>query len=332
MGKNRINSQFFNSMYSLPEHGLQIVPCTDADDSFDLYAFLTEQKEFVDATSVKVMGGFGAYGNPSSFHHPEIRNLRRGVLQAVRPVLAAAHPNMYLQPLPDRFSLRPRGTTVTSESWHRDATIPYEVFGSSLVAVYGGWMNLNRFSGESQGFSCVPGSHKEMEGFAHGFDKLSKEEASRYKARKVRVDVPAGSCLLFNELTAHEVLPVKQTRDSVRMFVKFVVSTKPLNMFTDLDPLLDAQAVLPYHMNARGMYTFPPMYSASHVNFHGDAITEFSRGVKEIFLERRVAGVHVGKMWVQRVMISLAEAGLMFEPYSEEEKEYFRPSLLLHFV
>ena len=70
-----------------------------------------------------VMGGFGAFGNPSSFHNPWVRNIRK----KLHPVILN---KVFMTPLSndtelkfeqdiDRLMIRTPYQKVGSESWHR---------------------------------------------------------------------------------------------------------------------------------------------------------------------------------------------------------------------
>ena len=54
------------SVYPLPEGLIE---------NFNIPKFLAEQKEYIhiDDNTEFIISNFGAHGNPSSFHHPEVR-------------------------------------------------------------------------------------------------------------------------------------------------------------------------------------------------------------------------------------------------------------------
>jgi hypothetical protein len=46
--------------------------CLPDTNVFNHELFIAEQREFIDTSKPLILGGFGAFGNPSSFHHPEV--------------------------------------------------------------------------------------------------------------------------------------------------------------------------------------------------------------------------------------------------------------------
>ncbi|NDE18368.1 hypothetical protein EBZ80_25980, partial [bacterium] len=141
-----------------------------------------------------VMGGFGAFGHPSSFHNGYIRTLRLLTAPTMRQLFRhvaeqlegngnpletkTGNGDWFLEHLFDRMALRPAHTSITAESAHRDlnpqTAIPtgetiQVTRGQKTVHVptftprpwdycFGGWINLDSVG--TQSFSCVPGSHK----------------------------------------------------------------------------------------------------------------------------------------------------------------------------
>src|SRR5437868_10465878 len=132
--------------------------------------------------TIYVLGGFGAFGNPASFHHPAVRHLRYYMMSVAIPFFRAIAPGMLIEQLFDRTSLRRKGTAPTAELWHRDKS-------PTPDTVFGGWVNLDL--GNTQYFSCVPGTHNvTVEGA--GFERFSPEEAMEFKAHKELIACPPG--------------------------------------------------------------------------------------------------------------------------------------------
>ena len=136
---------------------------------------------------IPIMGGFGAYGNPTSFHHPEIRNIRKIIHSYMWNSLKNIFPSKNAELLMDRFSKRRRGTSTTAESWHRDITSSKNVLIDDII--YGGWVNLDPPGSDPQGFSCVPGTHHDVTNKT-GFVRFTDEEINDFKKRKKIFKIP----------------------------------------------------------------------------------------------------------------------------------------------
>ena len=151
----------------LPHVGYQVFPCLPGFVASESIAtFHTTMDDFpefarLDTHEPRVMGGFSALGNPSSFHNHMVRDLRKRILNHVKPYMAQAadyysynvgdHVRFpYLVQDFDRMLYRPAGTKATAEFWHRD--MPKH----SDCIHFGGWINLGDMP---QTFHCIPGSH-----------------------------------------------------------------------------------------------------------------------------------------------------------------------------
>ena len=93
------------SVYPIPNGLLQ---------NFDIQKYLKEQKEYIvinDNTEF-IISNFGAHGNPSSQHHPLVRDFRMEMFRFLKQSLESdtEFSGKYLQCLPDRFSQRNRGS------------------------------------------------------------------------------------------------------------------------------------------------------------------------------------------------------------------------------
>ena len=117
--------------------------------SFPEYAPAVRTAELAaDVTQHYVQGGFGALGNPASFHNRFARDWRARALtavveQRVFSAVMAAHPagatNVRLEQLIDRMLVRRPSKRATAESWHRD-----EAVGClDDDVVFGGWINFD---------------------------------------------------------------------------------------------------------------------------------------------------------------------------------------------
>lgn len=324
----------------LSERGFCVLPIHEETlDEFDVDYFLSaaEHVEFGEAeVRVMVMGGFGAYAHPSSYHHPEVRQLRHAVWGQIRHVFGDVYPGHTMQCLPDRFCVRLKELSVGAESWHRDVSLPYN--NPRLVACYGGWVNLDVDSNETQYFSCVPGSHRDaLPAESTGFDKANDETVLRCEAEKQSVVVPPGHALMFNERLLHEIAKRKQRVDrSYRQYFKYVVSTAPLDVFGEevVDRCLDTFASFPLHetfdKKGQRVLEYPPFYAASHPLFHASKLEEFSKTLLPQFTYQHKQKDETTVTRVYRHPPSLRDAGLgdAFRHYTSEERKWYRPFLL----
>lgn len=338
------------TQHSLLEDGVVVIPFpTQIVDEFNVDEFMKGQVEFIGNPKQKVGGSFGAYGNPSSFHHPQIRKVRHALWLNAIETLKTVHPGQYVCCLPDRFGMRLEGTKPSAETWHRDVSIPYDTLPKN-VTVYGGWANLDRYFAprlerkkmitSTQHFSCVPKSHKNVDVTRGGFAKIADNQIGVLNAKKVLMDIPVYHAIMFNELLAHEIVAQTQTHDSYRLYCKFLVSPEPINVFGAIIPaLLDSFGPLPYHIDDKNVAQLSPMYPQLWRANHPKILDDFSKNVRPQFCET----VQISKdakndefrgkkvVWVKKFMPSLQEAGFgeAFIPYTEEHRALFSPIRLL---
>lgn len=160
----QVNTSLKNQAIQLFKDGYTVVPILSADYGERVLCRLKKEMasypEYLKSSKNPdpddlpqfVMGGFGALGNPSSFHTKTIRNLRVVLDFQARQLFRhyisenlgknleapdifeksenskfvhETEPNeYYLEQLFDRVCVRRAGTNLTSESWHRDKTPP----------------------------------------------------------------------------------------------------------------------------------------------------------------------------------------------------------------
>lgn len=243
----------------------------------------------------RVLGGFGALGNPSSFHHPTIRQLRKKIKRlAVKPVLKeyvklrfGEREDVNLEALFDRVCIRSENFgRPGAEDWHRDVyagrkyglrDLPTSLPGGEEDVMIGGWTNL---SDSAQRFVGLVGSHTD-EGNERGFSTFSKEQikkfgfASRMAAQEGRrygstivcdeageVIVPPGHSVLFLQRLIHAVKSGPQPQQpSLRLFHGFRLTTETVPLF-DLEGVV-ANGGVPRIPSGQ----IPPMYSSNHYAF-----------------------------------------------------------------
>jgi hypothetical protein len=283
---------------------------------FDIKKYLHEQKEYIsiDDNTEFIISNFGAHGNPSSQHHPLVRDFRLEMFRFVKRSLEndAEFSGKYLQCLPDRFSQRFR--KPSKEAWHKDISIDYGVFTNSEIL--GGWAN---FDETDQFFSCIIGSHLEPAP-GEGFAALSKDNKKLYKARKTLVRIPPGHAISFNEKVTHEIADVKLVGVSRRLYMKYHISSDSRSAF---DVEIIRKAIQTQGLFQMNQWNSMPMYEKIHPMFWNAQLVEFGKNIKPVFLAKPNKK---GNVYVQRYMISLLEAGIgMFPEYREEEIEILFP-------
>lgn len=312
---NYINTLIANGVVTIP-----IPP--EIISQFNREEFLNDQREFKvsNASTMFVLGSFGALGNPSSQHQPQIRSLRKNVYNYMRPLFAEAFQGKYLEAIPDRFSIRNQDLPVTAESWHKDNSAD---IGPDDI-IFGGYLNLDER--QTQYFSCIPGSHMETD-CGEGFAKITKERTQELNARRQLIEVPPNHIILFNEKTTHEIArrKIKEPK-SYRQYFKWRISAEPVSTL-GRDAIMNSvknQGIFPLH--AIGKTPNPPMYGKMHQIHWGDRIEEFSKNIKESFMN---SPNKKGQIFVQRFMISLTKAGIpLFPEYTEDEIAILFPQLL----
>lgn len=275
---------------------------------FNLGDFLRGQREFknCDPHQQFVLGGFGALGNPSSFHHPAIRQLRGQFQRFLHAKCSELFPGRYFTFLPDRFCIRRAGDSIRSEQWHRDQSF-------ADATIYGGWANLDM--NITQHFRFVPSSHlAASEG--GGFVKYSDDDIA---IRACTIAVPPGHLLIFNETLLHEIKGGKIKETSFRLFLKFAVTLEPREFYPELVEVLRDQGVPLIGGSQR-----PPMFARLHWCNWQDKIARFSEGIVDCFIDPAKPAFPC----VYQYMPSLVSRGLAFDQYTTEEIDVYRSKLI----
>ena len=160
---------------------------------------LGEMPEFIDPKAMLekevrfVQGGFAAMGNPSSFHHKFVRDIRRAthqcVLKHVFNDILADFPDLKFEQVIDRLMFRRPDQRPGKESWHRDEA------KNALTedTVYGGWINLDNYD---QFFSGCPGTHKNVSG-NKGFARI--KNPAEFDSLRQMIRIPPGHIFIFYE-------------------------------------------------------------------------------------------------------------------------------------
>lgn len=253
---------------------------------------LLELPEYLPDAPSYALGGFGALGTPSSFHHPHVRALREVAYAHALPVFRAlrsiTNPAFKLEHLVDRMLFRAPGVHPTRECFHRD-TCPDASKGDFI---FGGWLNLDAVA---QTFSAVPGSHTPGENHGQGFDVVGKEEQQQYRAAARRITVPPGHLLIFFENIVHEVEGTAAPHAVARLFTAFRLTCCDAPLVRNVEELLQAQAVIPLKSGQ-----VPPMFAKLHwVNRRGvlEAFTLACLKPEHRAMAQVGSGAHKGE-WV----------------------------------
>jgi hypothetical protein len=319
------------------EDGVVVMPLLDERET-DLFraAFQRTQLEFPEYKQTAharelpyVFGGFGAYGNPSSFHNQYIRTLRLYTAEKMIRFFGALarafnvdnpidgptlqHGRWVFEMLFDRMCLRPQGSKTSKESAHRDLnpqtimptgrtvrvpnkdTTTAEFKPKAHDYCFGGWINMDD-GDHDQIFSCVKGTHT---------DDVTMTRLSRsgfatnedLRGEVVEVRVPPGHIVVFFQRIQHIVTGRTARRDSYRQFRCWRLfhaqdaPPEPLGGWEAMQECIDDFAVPRLPSNQ-----IPPMYSSNHRSsflFKGgasDPIPWSAAKFKAICLETAVCG------------------------------------------
>ena len=283
--------------------GVLVIPGPPGINKCNPFKFLTNQPEFLPKTDLYVLGSFGALGNPSSFHHPDVRFIRKYVYDHVTPQLKQLFPTKKIEMLFDRVSVRKAGTTVPGEKWHRDVC-DSKPDGDIIL---GGWINLDK--DDIQKFSCVPGTHNDPFD-TKGFCPLKNPE--EYKSKKVIYNIKPGEIIMFHQNIVHEIKSQKYTKDSHKLYIGWRITESSEPLF-DHTKVIEDQGI-PYIPSGQ----LPPIYAKLHMVNHKHKVIDFSKTVHPKLLNEN--GL------VRRYVPSLKDMGLpMWPAYTSEDLEILRP-------
>ena len=274
-------------------------------------------------TNTFVLGGFSALGNPSSFHNPFVRKMRRGVHPTAKRVITKSFTNIiqeknykFVQDI-DRLLIREKGLKPTAESWHRDIAAD-----QTDEIVFGGWLNLDT---ENHYFSCILGSQQHNE-TTEGFVTIKdKNLIQKYNREKTIVEIPPGALLIFNETLIHEVLAKSTSFVQHRLFMGWRLTTRTQPAIPNLIHLLQTQSVIPLKSGQ-----IPPLYGKLHWTNWRQRIELFSKNIRSECLENRTvqSGKEKGKQYtiVAQFMNSLEHYNFQkYKPYKQKEIDILIP-------
>ena len=309
-----------------------------------------------------VINKSGNFGNPSSFHNPFVRDLRKLAYERVNSLFkkyVSLNPNyknkkVYLQVLADRMMLRPIGQTPQRESWHRDVIPQKQITGDDDL--FGGWINLDD---EDQHFICITGSHLNVKlsnldpGFAEIetslHKKLKNDSSIKDKTKKalksiekysMKIKIPPGHIVIFPQYILHSVASSKAKYEMFRLFTGWKLTTSlgttvpaatyPKQLFDDQAPIR-----LPGGM-------MPSMYTGNHARFFLNRPFQVYPGIKKtliewandtfvetVLVERKDKKTGKPYKIVPKDMKSLKEYNFkLYKPYYKEEWSIYKGKLL----
>jgi len=281
-----------------------------------------------------VAGGFGACGDPASFHSPEIRRLRQichdAFVENFGGILEA-NPESKLEQLFDRLLVRRKGQYKTfGESYHRDLCPTKGSDFQDGDQVFGGWLNCN--ANANQSFICVPGTHLDPTGYRQGFsiEKPSIEQMQAYRQAERVVVIEPGEMLVFRQELVHRVASSQVNHDIYRLFTAFRITTSSEPLFP-LTKVFEDQAV-PLLKSGQKPAMYPQLWKANWL----DKLIDWSNTLfKSEYLESYTVGSGPNQGMqcsiAPKYMTSMRELSekhgfAMYPEYSDAEKRLFRPS------
>ena len=331
--KPKIIQKKNKTTYDLQKDGVVVVDILNSNQLKEISNILNDSihsfREYKSTnTNIFVMGGFAGLGNPSSFHNPFVRKMRR----EIHPIAKRIISNSFVDIIQEkkykfaqeicRMLIRDKGLKPTPESWHRDVS-PNPTDEDEIV--FGGWLNLDT---KSQYFSCILGTQKydkTKEGFV-----MTKDKAliKKYNNQKTIIEIPAGALMIFNEKLIHEVLAKAASFVQHRLHMAWRLTTGTQPAISNLLDLLDKQAVIPLKSGQ-----IPPMYAKLHWTNWRQKIEIFSENIRpECLVTRTVqSGKDKGKKYkiVAEHMNSLDYYKFQkYKDYEREEIDILIPQIL----
>jgi hypothetical protein len=266
----------------------------------------------------RVLGGFGALGNPSSFHDPTIRQFRRKIKDlAVKPLMREFAERFFgrkeastinIEALFDRICVRKDDfKSPTAEAWHRDIydadtyklrPLPHSLPQGEQDLLFGGWTNMDY---RPQKFVALLGEHN-LTGDEHatvggfstftadqikrfGFNERLLQQANKRFGATLQTDdegnvvVPPGSALIFFQRIVHSVKSGPQPlTPALRVFHGFRLTTETVSLF-DIAAAIENGGV-PRIPSGQ----IPPMYSKNHyAAFNNESEPRWREWGKRVF-------------------------------------------------
>ena len=287
--------------------------------------------EFLPNANPYVLGGFAAYANPSSFHCPLVKELRKSTFEKVfksqlfQNYLKEVRPDTYkefrIEILFDRILHRFPGQQPNAETAHRDVTPGNFLKEEDDDLLFGGWLNLTE---HEQFFVGKPGSHLgvkntfEVSRAHQGFCTLDKksDEYQEYQKTKQKFLVPPGHLINFPQHLIHEVLSKKSEHEQFRLFFGWRLTKASTPLFPNKELVIDTLAVpqipsgqIPaiFSSNHQSVFKNKPFNWTGIGGRNGTLLDWWNQTLKVPFKRR---------------LDSLTEYGFEYPKYSLEEKQF----------
>ena len=335
---------------ALANNGVVVIPVFDAETLVEMntsvWGEMGDFPEYNQAIPAKerkfVLGGFGALGNPSSFHTPSVRDIRKQLShQVFRPLSREfvsqkgwSKDGMCFEQLFDRICIRSHTQGKPSaEAWHRDVfepektdaeTVVHDIGEGEPAPIFGGWLNLNQKGGgdRDQYLLGIKGTHDTPDavdavrsgGQFASFSKeaiLEQDFAGQLKAQSEIQDAfaPCDKRGRIRVPPGHIIIFQQGLVHSVAGGKQPLQPS--LRLFTGFRICAGGKELFPHKME--GMLTgapmkipsgqVPPMFSANHYSFFQKAHLPFQGWGEKTFKQ-----------------------GVLFKRKTKaDEKEYFTP-------
>ena len=304
-------------------------------DASDLFRETERSFPEFSGTGPYVLGGFAAYANPSSFHSPLVKELRKATFEKVvtsqvfqkylQEVRSETHKEFHLEVLFDRVLHRFPGQKPNAETAHRDVTPHTFLREEDDDLLFGGWLNL---TAHEQFFVCKPGSHLgvlntyEVSKAHQGFCTLDtkSEEYAEYQRTKQKFTVPPGHLVIFPQHLIHEVLSQKSPHEQFRLFFGWRLTRGNSTLFPDKENTIDTLGVPKIPSGQT-----PALFSNHHQSVFKNKEFNWTGpgGPKGTLLD----WARTLKVPLKRHLDSLKSYGLEYPDYTPEEKKFL---LALH--
>ena len=299
-------------------------------------------------TAKPAMDSFGALGDPYSFHMP----IRKIIDAALHRWIDANLKNYCFR---DRFFLhrdramvRPRGTTISGESWHTDnppsvlAIMTTDENGQRTVESHedditlGGWVSLSG----ANAFRCCPKTHElRRKKDLNGFVPFTKEESDRFTQESVTISVPPGHAILFYQNIVHCINPGRVSVRTTRTFVGVsFTNAERTGFYRDLSRRLHNFSAMQLPSGQE-----PFMYEAMHLVFWRERIESYSSNFIDAVCETYVPSAKKKRRYNEDEPIDMRPRRFIRKqlgdltayvppeklppPYTPEERAMFFPSL-----
>lgn len=275
--------------------------------------------EYRDDAPRSILGGFGAFGVPSSFHGAFARQLRQDVNgpgeRALQPLMPS---DTFIHQLYDRIRFRPAGVTFSGESWHRDvASSHLAVLPDDII--FGGFVNFNDYPVH---FTCVPGSSlRHGDATSSGFARAEKPSPDQVRV----LEVSPGWMILFRQTILHCVTQsTSPPAGDYRQFVGFRITRS-------WDPAYDVTKIIAELTTPRlPSGQWPRLYPSTYPNFYPEKLRVWAgENIKEDFFEwRKVKNVPTFSLphFIKRGLVDANMASPDLQ-YSDEDHLLLLPHL-----